>query len=231
MKSNISPVTGRGLTKTIPFMCKSGFEAAGGVKILRHGSQPEHANPLGLGNPVSSPYWAAGFSFSRGHFVSAVPYDPGLPMVFQGEELSIGIRGFTHGYDYYTPGRSICYHYYGKRPSLRGKEPPAVKKYWENSGGHEGSLKKAMVRLATTIGMYGEGEGRDFGRYGLGKVRRASQFYRIYNIDPVEKTAGVEGLCQFVSRAGLHKELMRHLKEGGPIDYEEVGDWVVPGLH
>ena len=25
------------------------------------------------------------------------------PMIFQGEEMSIGIRGFTIGYDYYAP--------------------------------------------------------------------------------------------------------------------------------
>jgi len=29
------------------------------------------------------PFWAAGFSFSRGHFVLRVPYDPYMPMLFQ----------------------------------------------------------------------------------------------------------------------------------------------------
>lgn len=33
--------------------------------------------------PQLQPYWAAGFSFSRGHFVYRVPYDGYLPMVFQ----------------------------------------------------------------------------------------------------------------------------------------------------
>ena len=32
-----------------------------------------------------------------------MPYDSYQPMVFQGEEISIGIRGFTHGYDFYAP--------------------------------------------------------------------------------------------------------------------------------
>ena len=73
-------------------MCNSAFELNGGLQILRHGSQPEHGNPLGLGKPVLSPYWAAGFYFSSGHFVETVPYDPRLPMVFQGEEISIGVR-------------------------------------------------------------------------------------------------------------------------------------------
>lgn len=43
--------------------------------------------------PQLEPYWAAGFSFSRGHFVVNVPYDLYQPMIFQGEEMSIGIRG------------------------------------------------------------------------------------------------------------------------------------------
>ena len=31
---------------------------------------------------------AAGYSFSRGHFVVNVPYDYLAPMIFQGEEMS-----------------------------------------------------------------------------------------------------------------------------------------------
>jgi len=33
--------------------------------------------------PMLQPFWAAGFAFSRGHFVLRVPYDPYLPMLFQ----------------------------------------------------------------------------------------------------------------------------------------------------
>ena len=33
--------------------------------------------------PQLQPYWAAGFSFSRGHFKLRVPYDAYQPMVFQ----------------------------------------------------------------------------------------------------------------------------------------------------
>ena len=34
--------------------------------------------------PMLQPFWAAGFSFSRGHFVARVPYDCCLPWIFQG---------------------------------------------------------------------------------------------------------------------------------------------------
>jgi Glycosyltransferase (GlcNAc) len=41
-----------------------------------------------------------------------VPYDPYLPNVFNGEELSRGIRFFTHGYDMYTPDQVLAMHDY-----------------------------------------------------------------------------------------------------------------------
>ncbi len=41
---------------------------------------------------LRSPLWAAGFSFSSGNAMKEVPYDPELPFLFFGEELSMAIR-------------------------------------------------------------------------------------------------------------------------------------------
>jgi len=69
-----------------PIMCVSDFEGEGANKHLRHGQQPE--GPAGIkGQPTLHPFWAAGFSFARGHFVVQVPYDQHLPMVFQGTSM------------------------------------------------------------------------------------------------------------------------------------------------
>ena len=68
-------------TDTRPIMCNSAFEG-GAVRYLRHGSQPEEP-PYLSHVPMLQPFWAAGLSFSRGHFVVRVPYDCCLPMVFQ----------------------------------------------------------------------------------------------------------------------------------------------------
>jgi len=89
--------------KTRPIMCNTHWEGGPQGMHLRHGSQPERY-PSVHGEPQLAPWWAAGYSFSRGHFVVNVPYDYLQPMIFQGEEMSIGIRGFTIGYDYYAPG-------------------------------------------------------------------------------------------------------------------------------
>lgn len=52
------------------------------ARYLRHGSQPED-EPAIHGAPQLEPFWAAGFSFARGHFTVRVPYDAYQPMVFQ----------------------------------------------------------------------------------------------------------------------------------------------------
>ena len=42
--------------------------------------------------PVPSPLWAAGFSFSDSSMLQEVPYDPLLPQLFFGEEISMAAR-------------------------------------------------------------------------------------------------------------------------------------------
>ncbi|GMI20649.1 hypothetical protein TeGR_g3661 [Tetraparma gracilis] len=120
---------GRSTRTTTPVMCNSALRGQQGQYIMRHGSQPEIAPPL-KGTPTLSPYWAAGFMFGPGRFYADVPYDPYLAMVFMGEEISMGVRGFTWGYDFYTPERSVCMHYYAvgenevKRKKVGGGSDP-----------------------------------------------------------------------------------------------------------
>jgi [Skp1-protein]-hydroxyproline N-acetylglucosaminyltransferase len=60
----------------------SDYEGVMPARYLRHGAQPEE-EPAIADMPQLEPYWAAGFSFSRGHFKLRVPYDAYQPMVFQ----------------------------------------------------------------------------------------------------------------------------------------------------
>lgn len=78
---SIDPVTHEDRHKLRPIMCKSDYEGNGDYKHLRHGQQPEGLPGI-HGEPTLHPFWAAGFSFARGHFVIQVPYDQYLPMVF-----------------------------------------------------------------------------------------------------------------------------------------------------
>ena len=147
-------------------------------------------------------------------------------MIFQGEEMSIGIRGFTIGYDFYAPERSVCFHHYavGKNAAIRNK----VKHFWENGDRYAGVGKQAMARLLGIVHMNPEKpvdtwnhEEEDI--YGLGAVRTPEKFYEIFGIDVVQKT--VEGhLCTFVDDSGkMHKEFVPHLRpDGMGIDYSKI---------
>jgi [Skp1-protein]-hydroxyproline N-acetylglucosaminyltransferase len=131
---SIDEKTGKSLRNTRPIMCNTAYEGGPQGMHLRHLSQPERVPPKDLTMPQLSPWWAAGFSFSRGHFVVNVPYDLYQPMIFQGEEMSIGIRGFTIGYDYYAPMRSVCFHHYASMNKDRVKVPH----FWENTNTYAG---------------------------------------------------------------------------------------------
>ena len=130
--------------QTTPVMCKSEFTGDG---LLRHLSAMEIYPPFGP-SPVLHPFWAAGISFSRGHFVARVPYDCCLPMMFQGEEISMAARAWSHGYDFYSPVESVVFHPYDDRArpladeraeralpsfSKRYNRKSKPKMFWENA--------------------------------------------------------------------------------------------------
>lgn len=79
VQDSIDP-QGHSLRNTRPIMCNTYYEGGSQGLHLRHGSQPER-RPSIHGTPQLQPWWAAGYSFSRGHFVVNVPYDPYQPMV------------------------------------------------------------------------------------------------------------------------------------------------------
>lgn len=231
VQGSIDP-NGNSLRNTRPIMCNTYYEGGAQGLHLRHGSQPER-RPSIHGTPQLQPWWAAGYSFSRGHFIVNVPYDYLQSMIFQGEEMSIGIRGFTVGYDFYAPERSVCFHHYatGKNAKVRNK----VKHFWENGSKYAGTGKKAMQRLLGIVHMNpevdpAEWEHIDIDRYGLGGVRTPEKFYRIFGIDVVKKkTQG--HLCEFVMNgAHMHKMFTPKMRSDGMgIDYSQIEfEWVDP---
>jgi hypothetical protein len=56
---------------------------------------------------------AAGFLFAPSDIIEDVPYDPHI--YFQGEEITLAVRLWTHGWDLFTPNRHVIYHDYTQR--------------------------------------------------------------------------------------------------------------------
>lgn len=218
---SIDPVTHKSLRPARPIMCKSGYEGNGKLRHLRHGQQPE--GPAGIhGEPTLHPFWAAGFSFARGHFVVQVPYDQYLPMVFQGEEISLGLRGFTYGYDYYAVERSVCFHMYAVKENKQKRRK--VKLFWENSNLYQGAAMKAMQRLNGIIKMIPTNEtffDVEEKKYGLGNVRTTEKFFKTFGIHTETQTVE-DNLCRFVGKPMMN-EFQPHLRANGMgIDYSKI---------
>ena len=195
--------------------------------------------------PTIQPFWAAGFSFARGHFVVNVPYDQHLrefaprafclaperqspPLtiaipaawIFQGEEISIGLRGFSYGYDYYSAERSVCYHYYGRQ---------GVPMFWENSRDYGRAGRYGMNRLNAIIGMTPPGQDEaksqwlrtDRVKYGMGRVRTARRFFDIFGIHTDTQTVE-KHLCSFVGQP-MQRMFIPFLRENGMgLDYNKI---------
>lgn len=64
--------------------------------------------------PVPSAFWAAGFSFSSAALAHEVPYDPYLPFLFFGEEVSMAARMWTRGWDVFAPDEHVLFHLWSR---------------------------------------------------------------------------------------------------------------------
>lgn len=213
---------GKSLKTMRPIMCNSNFEGSLPAKYLRHGTQPEDY-PIIKNTPQLQPFWAAGFSFHRGHFNIRVPYDPYQPMVFQGEEIEIGIRGFTHGYDFYTPNESVVFHEYAIKSKRRKKIPM----FWENGNmkWYGKSLKRgtSIIKMANDVNPNNWDHSENI-RYGLGNERKVDLFYQLFLIDT--KNRKTVDLCPFVKTGLMHKYFVPKLRKNGlGIDYTKLEDF------
>lgn len=226
IKDSINPITHANQRPNRPIMCKTGYEGKGKMRHLRHGQQPE-GKPGIHGEPTLHPFWAAGFSFARGHFVVQVPYDQFQPMVFQGEEIFVGLRGFTYGYDYYTPEKSVAFHMYAINENKAKRKK--VKLFWENGDLYPGSAVEGMKRLNGIIGMGNPGDTYYHGQeeeYGLGQVRPKEKFFKLYGIHTDTQTVE-DHLCRFVGKP-MQSYFKPHLRSKGmginldEIDFEYV---------
>ncbi|CBZ55428.1 [Skp1-protein]-hydroxyproline N-acetylglucosaminyltransferase, related [Neospora caninum Liverpool] len=71
--------------------------------------------------PLKSLFWAAGFSFAPARVIREVGYDPRLQFVFFGEEQTMTLRLFTHGWSFFAPRFSVVFHLWtrARRPFFK----------------------------------------------------------------------------------------------------------------
>jgi hypothetical protein len=125
-----------------------------------------------LERPVPGRFLSAHFLFTIGAFCREVPYDPNY--YFHGEEISLGVRAFTHGYDLFYPHRVVLWHEYTR--AYRTKHwDDHVKGKVETRPWHEHN-QETHRRNRVLFGM--EAGDIDFGPYGFGAERSLEDFER-----------------------------------------------------
>lgn len=127
--------------------------------------------------PMGGRFYSGHFAFADGHFAAKVKHDPHY--FFHGEEISIAVRAFTHGYDLYMPHRIIAWHEYTRegRDKIWGDATPENKNKNKMKINWVERNKLCHKRNRTLFGMDGQNPSEiDFGEYGFGNVRTLREY-------------------------------------------------------
>ena len=121
--------------------------------------------------PMKGTVCAAGFIFGKGEYMQEVPYDPNL--YFFGEEISMTVRLWTSGWDFYQPNQLVVYHQWSR--SERQTHSQDHKETWHDID------KVSKDRVASILGT---GDVCfDLGVYGLGEERSLKDYELFSGID------------------------------------------------
>lgn len=145
------------------------FDAKGMFKVRSTTVPPSKAPKA----PTPTAFIAAGFLFGPSEIIDAVPYDPYI--YFQGEEITLAARLWTHGWDLFTPNRHVIYHDYSHREQK--------KRHWKDDTNwpvlNERSERRVRHLLSgsTLDNDAAEDEAfKEIDRFGLGAARSLADY-------------------------------------------------------
>jgi len=130
-----------------------------------------------IDTPPRARFYSGHFAFTDGKFSIEVQHDPNY--YFHGEEISISVRAFTHGYDIYSPHRLVAWHEYTRSGRVKMWDehtPENKKKGLVDSDWTERNLS-SLRRNRILFGMEKDPNVEiDFGKYGFGNVRTLREY-------------------------------------------------------
>lgn len=115
--------------------------------------------------PMPSRFYSAHFCFTIGKFVKEVPHDP--QYYFHGEEISIAVRAYTHGYDLFHPHKIVCWHEYTRKGRA---------KHWDDVNAWVPKNKVCHDRNRKLFGMDGAERDQDYTDFDFGKTRSVEEY-------------------------------------------------------
>jgi glycosyltransferase involved in cell wall biosynthesis len=122
-----------------------------------------------LKEPVTARFYSAHFAFTLGQFSTEVQHDP--EFYFHGEEISIAVRAYTHGYDLFHPHKVVIWHEYTRKGRT---------KQWDDDKDWVNKNNLSHQKNRQLFGMDGEEVTMDFSKYGFG-TERTLRDYEIYS--------------------------------------------------
>ena len=121
--------------------------------------------------PVPTRFFSAHFLFTLGQWATEVPYDPNL--YFHGEEISLAVRSYTHGYDLFIPNKIVAWHEYTRKGRIR---------HWDENKKWEKLNSDSLLRAKKLLGVDGIKNDIKFGEYGFGKERTIADYEKYSGI-------------------------------------------------
>lgn len=185
-----APLDGR---RTTTYLCKAKFLMSG---IPRFDGMV--VTTLPDRRPRPQPFAAAGFLFASMRVVSEVPFDPYLDYLFDGEEALYSARLWTHGYDIFSPGENILFHYYYRRKSKRVFRDTKAWLVPQLRSIHRVQHIMQLHPVSRDMNSIGRVTGagppdansrvfRELNLYGLGTNRTLAQYWTYSGGDPVKR--------------------------------------------
>jgi hypothetical protein len=130
--------------------------------------------------PIPGAFVAACMLFGPGSMIGDVPYDPHL--YFFGEEITLAVRLWTSGYDFFHPNNLVVYHDWD-----RSKRPTHFSDHRDWGRYNELSHMRTKHLLGTERASNPEAL-LEIERYGLGKVRTLVEYQAYSGVDFASRT-------------------------------------------
>jgi hypothetical protein len=142
-----------------------------------HNPPPDRPRPCAL--------MSGNFLFGSAHWIKDVPYDPHL--YFSGEEPTLAVRLWTHGWDMFGPTEPLVWHRYGRE---------GRRLHWDDHTLWHVTNARSMARANHLLaGAVAEPEALvEIERYGMGQVRTLEAYQEWSGIDFKARTLAPHAL-------------------------------------
>lgn len=155
--------------------------------ILKMVGKPAYRPNEKPSRPMKNAFASACMLFGPSSIIKDVPYDPHL--YFFGEEITLAVRLWTHGYDLYQPNDFVIYHDWdrGKRPTHFTDHD---KTWWDMN-------LRSVARVRHLLGTEQTTDQHvlaELDQYGLGSERTLKQYERFSGINFKNKTMSAHAM-------------------------------------